>query len=136
MAQRLLVCAGRADEDELVGSIAEEPEVAFEVTGRERDPVHHGVEPVAGKRPFGSDLVANVRQERRGAAGATRIAPPVEEEELDAAFDGQARAGASDQAGAAHEEHLHSALPAPGRTGGAEAVIADESTAPDTPPVA
>ena len=82
VAERLLVGARGADEDELVGPVAKEPQVALDVLGGVRDPVHHDVEPVAGQRSLGRRLVAQVGDERRRAACPVRIAAAIEEEEV------------------------------------------------------
>ena len=103
VAERLEVGAGRADEDELAGPVAKEPDVALDIFWCECDPVHDGVEPVSGECAGCRRLVVCVGEDRGCAAGAVWVAAAVQQVQVDAPLNRQPSGRGADETRAADE---------------------------------
>ena len=106
--QRLLIGAGRADEDVLAGAAPEERDVALDVGGVVSDPVDHGVEVQTFDCSLHLGRVLDVGLDpfSTGWNGGGFLTA-VEQVELDAALERQPGRGDADVARPADEENFH-----------------------------
>src|SRR5262249_6118793 len=109
-ADWLLVGAGRADEDILRGDVAEDPNVALDIVGAKRDPIHDRVEMQTCQRPCDRRRIVDIRDNVGRAVYSLGVMAAVEQKQLDALLDRQSSAGAADQPSSADIQDFHPRL--------------------------
>ena len=107
----LLIGRGRADKDVLPGDPREELNVALDILGRERDPVHDSIEPVPLQSLTDFFRLVNVADDVVSAGDIYLVLSSVEQVQIDALVYRQSADGSADVACAANKQDLHCILP-------------------------
>jgi hypothetical protein len=99
-----LIGRSRTDEDELSRTAAEQSQIGFDVLGREGDPIDDDVERGIAQQALHVRSITDVAVQHVRAGGNRSIgSAAIQQIELEAALDRQARAGRTDDAGAPNE---------------------------------